>query len=188
MHLAFHGVTITFKVKILITNESVYLSFYAAIIVDTIVSDERDKVEEMSHVKQALNMNGYPDILMNSIHSIQPCLETTSSILSDDTSDDGQETERDTTTKKPTCKKSPVVLHNMKGVSEQIRRVFKIYDVTANFKPVKTLSTATIENSCPSVCVCLSVCVCVCVHDNSKNNGSIDLKLEHIVVYENSSD
>ena len=39
-----------------------------------------------------------------------------------------------------------------------------------------------------SVCVCLSVCVCVCVHDNSKNNGSIDLKPEHIVVYENSSD
>ena len=30
--------------------------------------------------------------------------------------------------------------------------------------------------------------LCVCVHDNSKNNGSIDLKLEHIDVYENSSD
>ena len=30
--------------------------------------------------------------------------------------------------------------------------------------------------------------MCVCVHDNSKNNGSIDLKLEHIVVHENSSD
>ena len=38
------------------------------------------------------------------------------------------------------------------------------------------------------VCVCLSVFVCVCVHDNSKNNGSIDLKLEHIVAYENGSD
>ena len=53
------------------------------------------------------------------------------------------------------------------------------------------LSTATIEYSCPSVCVsvCLSVCLCVCLcTDNSKNNGSIDLKLEHIVVYENSSD
>ena len=37
-----------------------------------------------------------------------------------------------------------------------------------------------------SVCVC--VCVSVCVHDNSKNNGSIHLKLEHIVVYENSLD
>ena len=31
-----------------------------------------------------------------------------------------------------------------------------------------------------SVCVCLAVCLCVCVHDN----GSIHLKLEHIVVYE----
>ena len=29
--------------------------------VDTIVSLERDKVEEKSHVKHALNMNGYPD-------------------------------------------------------------------------------------------------------------------------------
>ena len=32
------------------------------------------------------------------------------------------------------------------------------------------------------------MCLSVCVHDNSKNNGSTDLKLEHIVVYENSSD
>ena len=39
-----------------------------------------------------------------------------------------------------------------------------------------------------SVCVCVSVCLSVCVHDNSKNNGSIHLKLEHIAVYENSSD
>ena len=52
------------------------------------------------------------------------------------------------------------------------------------------LSTATIEYSCPSVCLCVCVCVClsVCVHDNSKNNGSIHSKLEHIVGYENSSD
>ena len=28
-----------------------------------------------------------------------------------------------------------------------------------------------------------SFCLCVCVHDNSKNNGSFHLKLEHIVVY-----
>ena len=41
-----------------------------------------------------------------------------------------------------------------------------------------------------SVCLswCVSVCLFVCVHDNSKNNGSIHLKLDHIVVYENSSD
>ena len=48
------------------------------------------------------------------------------------------------------------------------------------------LSTATIEYSSLSVCLC--VCLSVCVHDNSKNNGSIDVKLEHTVVYENSSD
>ena len=36
--------------------------------------------------------------------------------------------------------------------------------------------------------VCLGVCLSVCVHDYSKNNGLIHLKLEHIVVYENSSD
>ena len=41
-----------------------------------------------------------------------------------------------------------------------------------------------------SVCVCLCVCVCVCVflHDNSKRNLSRNMKLEYIVVYENSSD
>ena len=41
-----------------------------------------------------------------------------------------------------------------------------------------------------SVClsVCIAVCVSVCNHDNSQNNGSIHLKLEHILVYENSWD
>ena len=44
---------------------------------------------------------------------------------------------------------------------------------------------------CVSVLVSWCLCVCVssvCVPDNSKNNGSIQMKLEHIVVYEISSD
>ena len=36
--------------------------------------------------------------------------------------------------------------------------------------------------------ICVSVRVSACVHDNSKNNGSIHLKLKHIVVYKNRSD
>ena len=36
--------------------------------------------------------------------------------------------------------------------------------------------------------VCPSVRLSVCVHDNSNNYGSIHLKLEHTVVYENSWD
>ena len=41
-----------------------------------------------------------------------------------------------------------------------------------------------------SVCVsaCVSFRLSVCVNDKSKNNGSIHLKLEHVVVFENSSD
>ena len=38
------------------------------------------------------------------------------------------------------------------------------------------------------VCVCVCVCLSVGVHDNSKNNCLMCLKLEHIVVYENSLD
>ena len=41
---------------------------------------------------------------------------------------------------------------------------------------------------CVCVCVCVSVCLSVCIHHISKINGSIHLKLEHIVVYGNSSD
>ena len=107
--------------------------------VDTIVSDERDKVEEESHVKRALNMNGYPDWLINSILTIQTSLESMTSVLSQDTCDNGQENDIDTTTKKPTSKKSPEVLPYIKGVSEQVRRVFKQYALQAYFKPMNTL-------------------------------------------------
>ena len=42
---------------------------------------------------------------------------------------------------------------------------------------------------CPSVCLSVCVCVCLSVYTvTQKNNASIHLKLEHIVVYENSSD
>ena len=103
--------------------------------VDTIVSDERDQEEEKSHVKKALTMNGYRDWLVNSIPTIQPSLESMFSVSSDDTSDDVRENEIDTTTKKPTRKKSPYV----EGVSEQFRKVFKQHGVPAYFKSINTL-------------------------------------------------
>ena len=74
-----------------------------------------------------------------SISSTQPSLERTTSVLSNDTHDGDQNMLSDTTTKKPTCKKSPEVLPYIKGVSEQIRRVFKQYDVPAYFKPMNSL-------------------------------------------------
>ena len=87
----------------------------------------------------ALNMNRYPDWLISSTPSIQPSLESPTSVLSYDTSADGQETDRYTTTKTPTSKKPIVELPYIKGMSEQIMRVFKQYDIKAYFKPVHTL-------------------------------------------------
>ena len=62
------------------------------------MSVERDKAEEKSQVKQVPNMNGYPDWLITSIPSTQTSLESTTSVLSNDTRDDGQDTVRDITT------------------------------------------------------------------------------------------
>ena len=64
--------------------------------VDTIVSDERNKVEEKSHVKQALTINGYPEWLINSIPTIQPSLESTTSVSRDDTGDHSREIDKQT--------------------------------------------------------------------------------------------
>ena len=49
---------------------------------------------------------------------------------------------------------------------------------------VAFLENATIGYSLESPCVC----VCVFLHDNSKRNRSRNMKSEHIVLYENSSD
>ena len=44
-------------------------------------------------------------------------------------------------------------------------------------------------SACLCVCVSFRLCMCVSVYTiTQKNNGSILLKLEHIVLYENSSD
>ena len=71
------------------------------------------------------------------------------------------------------------------GVSltkQSLTKQFKQNNVLLWDYYISGLSTATIVYSC------LSVCLSICVHDNSKNNGSVNLKLEHIVVYENSSE
>ena len=53
---------------------------------------------------------------------------------------------------------------------------------------VAFLEIATIGYSLESVCVCVSVLVYVFLHHNSKRNRSRNMKLEYIVVYENSAD
>ena len=64
-------------------------------------------------------------------------------------------------------------------IRDSVRQIY-MYNIIMCFYSCG-LSTATIECSYPSVS--LSWClVFFCVHDNSKNNGSIHMKLEHTVV------
>ena len=58
----------------------------------------RDKVKERS---QALTINDYPQWLINSVPTFQPSLETTTSVPSDDTSDDIRDTQIDKQPRNP---------------------------------------------------------------------------------------
>ena len=75
---------------------------------DTIMSDERDKVEEIT-CETGPYYKWPPEwLIINSIPTIQPSLESTTSVSGDDNSD-VHETEIETINKKPTSKKSVVV-------------------------------------------------------------------------------
>ena len=78
---------------------------------------KRDKLEEKSHRKQDLTMNGSPEW---PLPTIKPSLERTTSVSSNDNVDDIRETEIDNIN--PPVKKSGEVLPYNKGVSEQIRK------------------------------------------------------------------
>ena len=66
--------------------------------VDTILNDDRDKVKARS---QALTINDYPQWLINSVPTFQPSLETSTSVPSDDTSDDVRDTQIDKQPRNP---------------------------------------------------------------------------------------
>ena len=70
------------------------------------------------------------------------------------------------------------------------QKMFKSeYDSAYTEYRIKTFSNRNyrvLMSVCVSVLVSVCLCVCVCVQDNLKNNESNLLKLEHIVVYENS--
>ncbi len=117
--------------------------------VDTIVSDAGDKESERTHVKEALTRNGHPDWLIN---STQPkdtdILDQTSndtldpSVTQADATVESGENSTDcavVASLNPPKRKFPVVVPYIRGVAEQLRRVFKDYDVPAYFKPSNTI-------------------------------------------------
>ena len=75
--------------------------------------------------------------------------------------------------------------YNTFSKTETSFQITRAYCLTTDYSNSRVLMFV-----CVCVCVCVGVCVCVsvCVNGNSKNNGSIHLKLEHIVVHGNSLD
>ena len=88
---------------------------------DHVVTEEEDRTREKEHVKQALSKCGYPRWLLNM--ETQP-----------NTVDNTPETE-----KKESTRKCSVALPYVKGLSEELRRVFRDYGCNAFHKPRNTL-------------------------------------------------
>ncbi len=122
--------------------------------VDTIVSDVGDKESERKHVKEALARNGYPDRLINSTQPKDtdilgtPVLDQTSNDTPDpavtqtEATVESGENSTDAAvvaSLNPPKRKFPVVVPYIRGVAEQLRRVFKHYDLPAYFKPSNTI-------------------------------------------------
>ena len=91
---------------------------------EAIVSDPKDKEAELQHVKTALSFNGYPSWILK-----DPKQKTKG---------DQQPTPQINTSSTPK-KKYPVILPYVKGFSEELRRIFKGYNIQAYFKPTNTL-------------------------------------------------
>ncbi len=121
--------------------------------VDTIVSDVGDKERERTHVKEALARNGYPDWLINSTQSGNtdildpPILDQTSndtldlSVAQVEAPVESGENSTDdavVASLNPPKRKFPVFVPYIR-VLEQLRKIFKHYDVPAYFKPSNTI-------------------------------------------------
>ncbi len=122
--------------------------------VDMIISDAGDKESERTHVKEALMRNGYTDCLINSTQPKDTDILDTS--ILDQTSNDTPDpsvTQTEATvvsgenstygavvaSLNPPKRKFPVVMPYIRRVAEQLRRVFKHYDVPEYFKPSNTI-------------------------------------------------
>ncbi len=116
-----------------------------------IVSDAGDKESERTHVKEALARNGYANWLINSTQPNDtdildtPILDQTSNDTPDpaltQTEATVESVENSTdgtvvTSLNPLKRKFPVFVHYIRGVAEQLKRVFKHYAVPTYVNPL----------------------------------------------------
>ena len=108
---------------------------------DRLVSEETELGNEKDHIRQVLKVNGYPDwMLVDSRMSDQwdPREEEEEEVREGEEEDKEVKQRVPATTKSPegprvpvTKKKYPVVVPYVRGVLEQLRRVFRSFNISA---------------------------------------------------------
>ncbi len=100
--------------------------------------DERRK--EIEHLKDALKCNGYPDWILSGMKIEDKSEEEENTTVEETTPGTGQDNKG---------KKFSVVIPFIKGVSEQLRRVFGGYGIPSHFKPTNTLRQLLVKPKDP---------------------------------------
>ena len=101
-----------------------------------IVSDEKEKEEEIDHIEAALTMNDYPVWLL-----VKENGKRTKNL--------GETQGRDETFSSSGKRRIPVKMPYIHGLSEQVRRLYKNYNIPAYYKPFNTLRQQLIRPKDP---------------------------------------
>ncbi len=105
-----------------------------------VVNDPVELQKEKDHIRNALHLNGYPDWVIDQGDHSTPTntpLDNTSIIHGNEDNDHISLHPPQTVSHKK--RKFPVVIPYIKGVSEELKRLFKRYEVPIYFKPTNTL-------------------------------------------------
>ena len=104
---------------------------------DTVVSDLDERKKELDHIRGALRVNGYPDWMLGESREEVKEKEQT---VEEGAGATPPAPEPQVNPQQPERKrKFPVTLPYVKGMSEELRRVFSRYGTPAYFKPTNTL-------------------------------------------------
>ena len=109
---------------------------------NNIVSDPEDREREKEHVRSSLRLNGYPEWILKD-NAVEPdVIENVEPTEDEGESDNEGEPNSDpqvTPIAPVKRKRYPIVIPYIKGTSEELRRIFKKYEVPCYFKPTNTL-------------------------------------------------
>ena len=102
---------------------------------ESIVSKEEELKEEKHHIREALRLNGYPDWIIDD----KPSTDQSPTPSEQSEAPMAQQRGAESGVNSRPSRRYPVVIPYIRGLSEELRRTFKKYDVRMYFKPTNTL-------------------------------------------------